>query len=346
MNDLIPPAALLLRTALAVLPVLVFLAVMIRLDCFGLVGRRAIASALAAGAVGASASYVVNSWLVGWVGLSIIGFAVLVAPVVEEGFKVGYAGWLVQTRRVGFLVDAAILGFATGTGFALAENIFYLSHIAAASLLVWAVRGLGTALMHGGATATAAVILQGFGLRCGRRRGRPWATALAVAVLIHAAFNRFLDHPVAATLATAAGLPLVFFLAYRQGEVRLRRWLGKGFDHDAQLLILIRKGEVAGTPLGLYLAGLRQSFRPDTVADLLCLLRVQAELNIMAKGVLILREQGLPAAAHPRLREKLQEIRWLEASVGRTGLLALRPLAGRGGRHRWQRRLLEDLLQE
>ena len=82
MNDLIPTSALLLRMALALLPVLVFLGALIRLDCFGLVGRRAIAAALAMGAIGAGASYVVNSWLVGWVRLSVMGFAILVAPLV------------------------------------------------------------------------------------------------------------------------------------------------------------------------------------------------------------------------------------------------------------------------
>ena len=33
---------------------------------------------------------------------------------------------LIRTHRIGFLVDAAILGFAVGTGFALVENLYYL----------------------------------------------------------------------------------------------------------------------------------------------------------------------------------------------------------------------------
>ena len=62
------------------------------------------------------------------------------------------------TRRVGFLVDAAVLGFAVGAGFALVENVVYLRAITDAPLGLWLVRGLGTAVMHGGTTAMFAML--------------------------------------------------------------------------------------------------------------------------------------------------------------------------------------------
>ena len=70
-------------------------------------------------------------------------------------------------HRIGFLVDAAIFGFAVGTGFALAENLYYLHLAAEAGMGTWIVRGFGTALMHGGATALFAVM----GLARDRARG-------------------------------------------------------------------------------------------------------------------------------------------------------------------------------
>jgi RsiW-degrading membrane proteinase PrsW (M82 family) len=61
-------------------------------------------------------------------------------------------------HRIGFLVDAAIFGFAVGTGFALAENLYYLRLAVDAGMGTWIVRGFGTALMHGGTTALFAVM--------------------------------------------------------------------------------------------------------------------------------------------------------------------------------------------
>ena len=56
---------------------------------------------------------------------------------------------LTTTKRVGFMVDAAILGFATGAGFAVAENPHYLATVGNTNLLLWIVRGFGTGVLKG-----------------------------------------------------------------------------------------------------------------------------------------------------------------------------------------------------
>ena len=53
--------------------------------------------------------------------------------------------------------DAAIYGFAVGTGFALVENVYYLLSLPGAPAALWIVRGFGTAVMHGGTTAILAM---------------------------------------------------------------------------------------------------------------------------------------------------------------------------------------------
>ena len=78
--------------------------------------------------------------------------------MVEEALKAALIVGLFAFNRIGYLIDAAIAGFAVGAGFSLAENIFYLHQFADASLGVWLVRGFGTAIMHGGATAIFAVL--------------------------------------------------------------------------------------------------------------------------------------------------------------------------------------------
>ncbi|MBK9777053.1 MAG: PrsW family intramembrane metalloprotease [bacterium] len=164
-----PPLTIAARAVVACLPVLLFLTTLVLLDTFRLVRRRRVAVALVAGGVTALATYFLNTWLLDLTDLPSWRFAVLVAPLVEETAKGAYVAWLIATRRAGFLVDTAILGFAVGAGFAIVENVYYLSQLPDAPLLVWAVRGLGTAIMHGGVTALLGLMVQAFG---GTARGR------------------------------------------------------------------------------------------------------------------------------------------------------------------------------
>lgn len=340
MNSSDPHWSLSLLTSLG--PVLVFLLVLFLLDSFRLVRPRRVAWALATGVGAGFVSYVVNSSLIGMLQWPIMTYAIYLAPLVEETAKGAYQAWLLQTRRAGFLVDAAILAFATGSGFAVAENLFYLKNLPDAPLFVWFIRGFGTAVMHGGATAVFAIVART--LIQDRSIGdlRVWLPGLVLAVGVHMLFNRMLTHPVAATVTILAVITGLMTLVYRVGENRLRRWLGQGFDRDTELLALINEGKVRETPLGRYLVSLRDTFRPDTVADMLCLLRLQVELSIRAKGILVLREQGLEPAPDPDLEAKLAEVRHLEGTIGKTGQLALRPVCRWRGADRWQRHLLEE----
>ena len=66
------------------------------------------------------------------------------------------------------------------------------------------------------------------------------------------------------------------------------------------------------------------------VADLLCYLRLTAELALRAKGILLMRENGFDV--------EIDEMAYLEKSIGRTGLLAIRPLVHTSRRDLWQLR--------
>jgi hypothetical protein len=87
---------------------------------------------------------------------------------------------------------------------------------------------------------------------------------------------------------------------------------------------------------------LKAHFPGEAVADMLCLLRIQAELAIRAKGLLLAREAGLEVPVGDDVRASLAELRYLEKSIGRTGLLALKPVLRQTGRDLWQVYLLEE----
>jgi hypothetical protein len=117
--------------------------------------------------------------------------------------------------------------------------------------------------------------------------------------------------------------------------------VGPGFDTDVELLRIMRSGQVSATPVGKYLATLRSTFAPEVIVDMLCLLRLRAELAIRAKGVLMMREAGFEAEPDPAVKDKLEEMRYLERSIGRTGLRALHPFLHTDTRDLWQLTVLD-----
>src|SRR5512143_235906 len=111
------------NVAAALLPVLLFLCLLVLLDSFKLVALRSVLLALAAGVAAALVGGRLNALLLDASGCPAPAYSRYAAPAVEETLKAAWVVLLVRRRRVGFLVDAAILGFAVGAGFALAENV-------------------------------------------------------------------------------------------------------------------------------------------------------------------------------------------------------------------------------
>ena len=99
----------------------------------------------------AGASYLVNAAALNALGIDLTLFSRDLSPIVEETLKGLVIVGLIRAHRIGFLVDAAIFGFAVGTGFALVENVYFLEIVKDAGIGTWIVRGFGTAIMHGGA---------------------------------------------------------------------------------------------------------------------------------------------------------------------------------------------------
>jgi hypothetical protein len=73
---------------------------------------------------------------------------------------------------------------------------------------------------------------------------------------------------------------------------------------------------------------------------MLCLLRVELELSIQAKAVLIARDAGVMMPVHPDAHSAVAEIRYLRSSIGPTGLIALHPVHVTTHRDDWHRYLL------
>ncbi len=68
---------------------------------------------------------------------------------------------------------------------------------------------------------------------------------------------------------------------------------------------------------------------------MLCLIRINLELSLRGKGILIAREAGLELPVGEDVRANLDELRYLEKSIGATGLLVIEPLLKRTSRDLW-----------
>jgi RsiW-degrading membrane proteinase PrsW (M82 family) len=329
------------RTLFAFVPVCVFLGTLVYLDSYKLVNFKRLLRVIVAGGIAALASYAINSIVLQLLAIDHRTFTRFAAPIAEEATKLVPVLFLLKKRRIGFVIDAAICGFAAGTGFALVENLYYMTMLPGRTLAFWIVRGFGTAVMHGGTTALAAMVTKAL---YQRREAEPMKLAfpgLLCAFAVHSMFNQFLLSPLMSALIVTVVLPPLLILVFAQSERSLQTWLASGFDLDTELLKAIRSGDFASTRPGRYLQSLREHFKPVIVADMLCYLRLTAELSLRAKGVLMLRESGLPVQKDDESASKLEELNYVKSSIGRTGQLALAPILGHNSQDLWQLTLLE-----
>lgn len=333
----------LLRVPLALLPVLLFLAGLVQLDGYKLLRLRMMLALIVAGALAAGMSYVLNNLAFAHFHGSFVTYSRYVSPWIEESLKAALLFFLIRTRRVGLPVDAGIAGFAIGTGFALIENLYYLVARPHTMLAVQVIRGFGTAIMHGGTATVLAMITNTLYERRPSGGLHLLLPGFLVAVALHTGFNYLLVRPALATLATLMVLPLVVLLVFDHSERILRTWLEVDLESNVQLLEHISSGSFLGTRSGRYLESLRQRFKGEQMADMLCYLRLHGELAVRAKGILLLRESGLDEPpVDAEIHVKLAELAHLEHSIGKTGLLELRPLLVTTGKEMWQLTLLRQ----
>jgi hypothetical protein len=121
-----------------------------------------------------------------------------------------------------------------------------------------------------------------------------------------------------------------------KSEQTLAHWLSVKLDRDIEVIDMIDSGTFLESNAGRYLQSLSNSFRPEVVGDMLCLLRLSAQLSAQAKGNLLRQELGFEPEHDPELATKLKEMQFLEQSVGRAGRMALAPLAPRRVRDLWE----------
>jgi RsiW-degrading membrane proteinase PrsW (M82 family)/CRP-like cAMP-binding protein len=135
-----------------------------------------------------------------------------IAPIVEEVLKSAMLFFFITRPRFRYIVDGAMYGFASGIGFAVAENVLYISRTPGAPLSLAVARALSTSLMHATTSALIGIAL-GHLRRSTSSQKVVWALGgLVPAMAIHITYNNIvnaLDGP--ALLLVAIGIGVLGF---------------------------------------------------------------------------------------------------------------------------------------
>jgi RsiW-degrading membrane proteinase PrsW (M82 family) len=176
----------------SVIPLL-FLYLVKRLNFFETHRPRLIILALVWGAISLGLSYEVSHPMALVLGKQFT--ATHTVPFVEEIFKSLVLLYLVRRSDTTFFVDGAVYGFASGIGFAIAENMLYLSRVDMdTGLVVGTIRAFVSSVMHGSTTAFVGMAVAGFPLGRVNHPLLAWVVGLTVSIAAHTAYNNIAFH--------------------------------------------------------------------------------------------------------------------------------------------------------
>ncbi|MBS0275502.1 MAG: PrsW family intramembrane metalloprotease [Proteobacteria bacterium] len=320
------PSQFATEALLGLTPVLLFLAALIYLDSFKLVRLRVVFAVMLAGALAAVLSYAAAGPLMDLLHVGFPRYSRFVAPFVEEAFKAVVIVQLLRTNRIGFLIDAAILGVAAGAGFSLAENVYYAYVFPDADVGMWMVRGLGTAIMHGGVSAVFAVTAQALREREPNSRVMIFVPGFLIAASLHSIFNQFQAWPLASTASTLLVLPLGLLLVFDKSEHEMHNWLIHDYETHEHLLADIENGTFAHSQAGRMIKTLAARFSAEMATNLFAYIKLHTVLVLRAEALLMAKENGTPLPPAGRAEhDSFARLHALEKKIGRTALLTVWP---------------------
>jgi len=314
-----------IEAALGLGPVLLYLIGLLYIDSFKIVRARTIFAMLLLGAFAALLSYFAGGALIDATQMAFSTYSKFYAPLIEEGLKGLVIVWLFGRNRIGFMIDAAILGLAVGAGFSLFENVYYAYIFPDANVGLWIIRGLGTALMHGGAAAFFAVSAQTLRERHDHMGIWGFLPGFLAAASIHSIFNQFIDYPAYSAAGTILALPLVLLFLFDKSEHEVHSWLVHDYETHEHMLEDIKNGTYQNSAAGRFIQTLSARFDKNVVAAIFAYIKVHTELVLRAEKLLLAKENGEKVEIPHDIHDRFVELHALEKMIGRAAMLVIWP---------------------
>ena len=302
---------------------LAFLLLIKWLNFFETHRTRLILLALVWGAFSVELSYLVDHPIRMIMGMPFV--ATHTAPFVEEIFKSLILLYLVRRADTTFFVDGAVYGFASGIGFAIAENMLYLSRVDIdTGVVLGTVRAFVSSVMHGSTTAIVGMAVAGFPMRfLNRHPLLAWLAGLTVAIAIHTTYNNTAFHNfvfgqtgylVLAGIAFGAFLLVAAAITWglRREHRLLHRSLGKSASVSKGEAMLVQRMD----DLDELLAPVEERYgevKREQVANALLL---AAQLAMKQDQIRKTKDPELRAELAPQITELKQELKQARNDVG------------------------------
>ena len=349
---------LVMEASAALLPVVIYLAVVYSIDRFSLISLWRLLHLVLCGVLAAI-------FCLGLFQLLTFNYqlSTIFNPIVEELVKALPLIVLARRKKIVFFIDSVICGAAVGAVFCMMENLFYLFGGEPIGIGTALFRGLEVALIHMGCSAIIAAGLM-FAVRLvERRRSRleikqkdVWMTLLLLlsAPLLHILHNAILNYQSPSFNLPVILLAIVFALmggllawTWVYDSRMIHRWVDRGLDKQLELILAIREGRFDQTPTGQYLLAVKDSFPPEVFFDLVCYVQLHVELLIAAKSRFMAHEAGIDYKLDEERRctllSKHEEYRELERRIGSTARMTVAPLLKY---YPADRKALDDLIKE
>jgi RsiW-degrading membrane proteinase PrsW (M82 family) len=246
------------------------------------------------------------------------------APTVEEIFKSLVLLFLVRRASTTFFVDGAVYGFAAGIGFAIAENMLYLSRVDMNTGVVMATsRAFVASILHGSTTAIVGMMLAGFPLGRVHHVLLRWVIGLAIAISIHTLYNETAFHQFAFGQTGLLVLGAIAFSAFalvvlailwglRRERLRIRRSLGMTSGAPRAEARLIQRFDDLDELLAPVEARFGSAKREQVAQALL----TSAQLSMKQDQLKKTRDAEVRAALTPQIADLKRELKTQRAEVG------------------------------
>lgn len=304
---------------LATLIPLVFLYIIWSLEIYALARIKLLLAALVWGAAAFGIALAIQTGLFRAGILTLNQIALVSSPVLEEVLKAALIIALSARMRLRYAIDGTAYGFAIGTGFAIGENLLYISQNPEFALDVTLARLLSSSLMH---TFTTAIIgaAAGSGIYLGRRaRVNRVVVALIGVVIVHAIFNQianaqqgFLLLVIGITIGMG-GTGILILLIHQQLKT-------EGQSIERELSDTLSRGELAATLHPEQIAATLSKHRADMTPQRAHLIQeyisLQAQRAILKKGQILSRRPKFAQALENQLHHIDQQLMSLRSDMG------------------------------
>ena len=322
----------------ALLPVVIYIFVVYKIDNFALISVRNLLLQVLYGMVTALVCF----GLFQLTGEMLADeYSDYVNPVLEELVKGLPLLYLASRKKIVFFIDSVICGAAVGGGFSILENIFYLLLGNEMGLGTVLFRGLEVALVHMGCSAIVAAglmlavrIIERSRSRLGIKKSDIGMSVflLMEAPVLHVFHNTIHFVPLVQFIFVFGTLGGLLMWTYYYDVDMIHRWLDKGLDKQFALLESIKSGQLDKTQTGIFLESIKKKFPPEDFFDIICYVQLHVELSVAAKSRVMVRESGL-AKDFPLTEEnkelilsQYEEYKILEKRLGKLARMTIGPI--------------------